>query len=88
MRVSRRARPSQVGCGASVARRRLLHVQASDSATNPVSQDQPSVTDFSMVIEIDLSAARKTLVEPAQRIWREHRQDQVTVFASSSARGW
>ena len=88
MRVSRRAQPSQVGCGASVARRRLLHVQACDSATNPVSQDQPSVTDFSMVIEIDLCGARKTLAEPPQRIRREQRQDQVTVIARSSARGW
>jgi hypothetical protein len=41
-----------------------------------------------MVIEIDLCGARKTLAEPAQRIRREQRQDQVTVIARSSARGW
>jgi hypothetical protein len=41
-----------------------------------------------MVIEIDLCGARKTLTEPAQRIRREQRQDQDTVLARASARGW
>jgi hypothetical protein len=88
MRVSRRTRPSQVGCGASVARRRLLHAQASDSSATPESLDQFSIADLSMVIELDRYGARNTPAEPAQQNRSDQRQKQVPVVAGSSARGW
>lgn len=50
MRVIRRTRPSQVGCGASVARRRLLHT-SSLPATPELGE--PSISPLAGLVSID-----------------------------------
>jgi hypothetical protein len=73
MRVTRRTRPSQVGCGASIARRRLLHASASDTEPPAELQDPRSLADLPIVIQFDF----------------EHGEDRdhELVAATSSARG-
>ena len=88
MRVTRRARPSQVGCGASAARRRLLHAHVSDSPPALEPGDQVSMNDLSMVIQLDFFSAREMSIEPAQRIGADRLENQVPLMAGASARGW
>ena len=88
MRVTRRTRPSQVGYGASAARRRLLHAQAHDSPLALEPRDPVSVADLSMVIPLDFFSAREMSSEPVQRTRGDRLQNQERLAASSSARGW
>lgn len=50
MRMIRRTRPSQVGCGASVARRRLQH--SSSSPATPAA-DEAAVSPLARLVPID-----------------------------------
>ena len=88
MRVTRRTRPSQVGCGASIGRRRLLHTQASDTPPAPKSQDQAAMTGLTVVIQLDFLNARETRIDPAHRTRGDRLQTQAPVAAAASARGW
>jgi hypothetical protein len=50
MRVPRRIRPSQVGCGATIGRRRLY---AASASTNPESTDKSQIAHLAFVIRAD-----------------------------------
>ncbi len=88
MRVSRRTRPSHVGCGASAARRRLFHAQASASSPALESHDPVTMADLSMVIQLDLSRTGGTAVRPEHQTRARDLEDQVLIVAGSSRRGW
>jgi hypothetical protein len=79
MRVTRRVRPSQVGCGATIGRRRLYAATA--SAAN-ARNDDSSVPQISLIIEPDGQ------IVPADRPVIESRPYQpVSELAGSSPRG-
>jgi hypothetical protein len=88
MRVTRRTRPSQVGCGASAARRRLFHAQANASPPALDFRGPVSKAELSMVIQIDRFDAGETPTRRAQRTGADGLEDQVLVVAGSSPRGW
>jgi hypothetical protein len=50
MRVARRIRPSQVGCAATIGRRRLY---AASATSNEPSKNMPQLARISLVIESD-----------------------------------
>jgi hypothetical protein len=87
MRVTRRTRPSQVGCGASAARRRLLHAQANDFPPGLESRGPGSMADLSMVTQLDLFDASETPARPARQTKSDSLEDLVLVTAGSRARG-
>ena len=83
MRVSRRARPSQVGFAASIGRRRLL--QTFDTHPTPTRSEPPVSTDgLRMVIRLDFSQTDSTAAESQDA---EAIRYQPVLAASSSARG-
>ena len=89
MRVTRRARPSQVGCGASIGRRRLLHTQASDVPLTAETHDQASMAGLTMVVRLDFHDASELPGEPAhsQQVQCDRLQSQEPVATALSARG-
>lgn len=88
MRVTRRIRPSQIGCGSTIARRRLLHAQTHDAQLRQPSPDHGSPTGQATVIEIDFAGARES---PGELEFR-HRVDRPVAHPSivddARARGW
>ena len=85
MRVTRRARPSQVGFAASIGRRRLLQTFDLHPAQT---RNEPLSTDgLRLVIRLDFSGTETTIVAPADARDGEPGRLQPTVGASSSARG-
>jgi len=88
MRVSRRTRPSQVGCGASAARRRLFHAQESNAPPALESRGPVSMAGLSMTIQLDLIDARESPAKPAQQTKGDGLENQVLVVAGSSTGGW
>jgi hypothetical protein len=87
MRVTRRTRPSQVGHGASIGRRRLLHTQANDSASDAESHDQGSMVGLTMVVRLDFHDASETPGEPDHAFHGDRRQTQQLAAAASSDGG-
>jgi hypothetical protein len=63
VRVSRRIRPSRVGCGSTSARRRLLHTQSDGAQVRPTLLDQSPTTAQMTAIGIGFVEARETLDE-------------------------
>jgi hypothetical protein len=92
MRVIRRTRPSQVGCGSSVARRRLLHAKGPVEELGPAEPALPS-----LMLLVRLSQQGVPLNNTGVRVstdWRTQERDQATsegdqsrILAGSSARG-
>ena len=89
MRVTRRARPSQVGCGASIGRRRLLHTQASEVPLTAENHEQGSMAGLTMVVRLDFHDAREMPAEPAhsRQVQGDRLQSQEPGATASSARG-
>lgn len=86
MRVTRRTRPSQVGCGASIARRRLLHTRADPSPPAAEPHDQGSMDGLTMVVRLDFHDGIETPGEPDRTLHGDRRQTQELAAAASSAR--
>lgn len=89
MRVTRRTRPSQVGCGTSIGRRRLLHTQASDEPLIAETHHEESMAGLTNVVRLDFHDAREIPAEPARsrQVQGDRPQSQEPVATVSSARG-
>ena len=87
MRVTRRTRPSQIGCGPSAARRRLLHAQARVAPPALEARGQTSLADLSLVIQLDLFDAGEALTKPTRHTKGDRLENQVLVVVGSSQRG-
>lgn len=87
MRVARRIRPSRVGCGATVDRRRL-YAASLPSETPPASSPAPSRPPVTLIIHAD-----GTIVAPAGTLETEMERESPrhvsspSAFAGASARG-
>jgi hypothetical protein len=86
MRVSRRTRPSQVGCGSATARRRLQHTQTHDTQSRTTPPDQASPTQVTM-IRIGFVEAWETLGVLPWRSGVDPQSDHASIVARSRARG-
>ena len=84
MRVTRRTRPSRVGFGASISRRRLLHTSGSTDETAPEESRFPTLAVLIRFDTPDTIAARGDLLG---RDRLERNDAQTAVAAASSARG-
>ena len=87
MRVTRRTRPSHVGYGASIGRRRLLHTQADHSPPATEFHDQGSMAGLTMVVRLNFHDASETPGEPGHALHGDRRQTQELAAATSSERG-
>ena len=79
MRVIRRTRPSQVGCGSSVARRRLLHASGTfDTREVPL----PSLM---LLVRLNAQGTPLTRLVPPVRDEDDRDETQTAVLVGSSA---
>jgi hypothetical protein len=88
MRVTRRTRPSQIGFGASIGRRRLLHTHA-DRSPAAESRDLGSMAGLTMVVRLDFHDATESPGEPgrAPQVQDDRLQTQAPAAVALSARG-
>lgn len=88
MRVNRRIRPSQIGCGSTRARRRLLHAQRHDSPLRQWSADHDAPTGQATVIAIDVADARQCPGELRRPAGVDRPGGHAPVVIAARARGW
>ena len=89
MRVSRRTRPSQVGCGSISVRRRLLHTQTHDpqSRPTPTPPDQVPPSQATMIM-IGFVEAWELPGELPPRARVDPQSGHASIGSGSRARGW
>ena len=87
MRVSRRTRPSQVGCGSTTARRRLLHTQTHGPQSRPTPPDQAPPTQATMIM-IGFDEAWETPGELPLRARVDPESGHTSIVSGSRTRGW
>ena len=87
MRVSRRSRPSQVGCGSTTARRRLLHTQSHGPQPGLTPPD-PDLPNKATVIGIGFVEVRETLGDLARCARVDPPSGHASIVSGSRARGW
>jgi hypothetical protein len=85
MRVSRRTRPSQVGCGSTTARRRLLHTQTHHAQPGSTPPDQGAPTQVTVIGFVE---ARETLGQSSLRVRVAPLLGHASIVSGSKARGW
>ena len=85
MRVIRRSRPSQIGCGSAIARRRLVHAQALTAQPSP---DHGSPAGQVTVFEIDVVDARVMPTEMKLRTRVDRPIAHASHVVAKRARGW
>jgi hypothetical protein len=84
MRVTRRTRPSRVGFGASIGRRRLLHASTSPEETVPEESGFPTLA---VLIRFSPPETPPALGERFGRDHLDRHDAQTAVAVASSARG-
>jgi hypothetical protein len=84
MRVTRRARPPQVGFAASIGRRRLLHTYGTASPATPPG---PSESELKMVIRLDFRDAEPSITDAPGLLHTGHAESHQLAASGSSARG-
>ena len=84
MRVTRRARPPQVGFAASIGRRRLLHTYGTAAPETPSGQPGPGLK---MVIRLDFRDAEPSMTDDTGDSQSGHVVSHRLVASGSSARG-
>jgi hypothetical protein len=92
MRVIRRTRPSRVGCGSSVARRRLLHASGSTEETTTSESSLPSLM---LLVRLNQQRVPLTQIGSPAHAWSQKQEQeskdgdgiQSRELAGSSARG-
>jgi hypothetical protein len=87
MRVSRRPRPSQVGCGSTSARRRLLHTQTHGPQSRQVPPDQIPPSQATMIM-IGFVEAWEMPAELPPRGRVGLQSGHASIVPGSRARGW
>jgi hypothetical protein len=85
VRVSRRFRPSQVGCGSTTVRRRLLHTQTHAAHVRPTPLDQSPTT--SQMTAIGITGAWEVLDELPLRARVNSPSGHELIVVGSRARG-
>jgi hypothetical protein len=85
VRVSRRIRPSQVGCGSTTVRRRLLHTQTHTAHVRPTPLDQSPTT--SRLTAIGITGAWEALNELPLRARVNPPSSHELIVVGSRARG-
>jgi hypothetical protein len=87
VRVSRPIRPSQVGCGSTTVRRRLLHTQTHAAHVRSTPLDQSPTTSQMTAIGIGGAGARDTLGELPLRAKVNSPSGHELIVVGSRARG-
>lgn len=87
MLVNRRPRPSQVGCGLTTARRRLLHTKLDRAQPRATPPDQGLPSQATMV-EIGFVEARESLGETPRCARGDRQRSHLSIGFGSSERGW
>ncbi len=88
MRVTRRVCPSQIGCGLSIARRRLVHAQTHNVQLRQTSPDYGSRTVQLTMVEIDFGDALDAPGDLELRARVERPGDHASSIGATRARGW
>jgi hypothetical protein len=86
MRVARRVRPSHVGCGATVSRRRLYAASSSDTTPQDDALDSPP-TFWSIVIHPDGSISPRDGQFSFNSPGEDAAYESTPALAGASARG-
>ena len=86
MRVARRVRPSHVGCGATVSRRRLYAASVSETTRQDDVPDSPSSL-WSIVIHPDGTIAPRDAQFPYGSSAEDDAYGRAPVLSGASARG-
>ena len=84
MRVTRRARPPQVGFAASIGRRRLLHTYGTASPETPSGPSEPGLK---LVIWFDFRDPEPSFADATGVVETGNVASQPLVATGSSARG-
>ena len=87
MRVSRRTRPSQVSCGSTSARRRLLHTETHGPQSRLAPPDQIPPSQATMIM-IGFVEAWETPGELPPHTRIDSQSGQASIVSGSRARGW
>ena len=86
MRVNRHTRPSQVGCGSTTARRRLLHIQPHDAEPGQMPPDE-DLSIQATTIGFRFVAVRETPGELHHRASGDLLTGQASIVLGSRTRG-
>lgn len=86
MRVHRRIRPSQIGCGSTKARRRLLHAQRPDLPLGQGCPDHDAPTG--QAVAIDVADTRQLPSELRHDAGVDRPGGHAPVVIAATARGW